>query len=181
MVTFLAMPFPMSWRPHSHIIAYIIRRTPAALWWHCGGAGKFGHRWKASQVLTTPLTFLGHHQCLIRKWGIATRSPNHRAVAANIGGWHCSSRMYLGPGAPRGLQWRFVDFPITGWWSWDGWTMGRREVALQCTFYKVAPAVLSPCHHPMSVAVAMLSQCGISASGASGSPEYKGLEFLRYP
>ena len=54
-VTFLAMPFPMSWRPHLHTFAYIARRhtsrTAMALRW----------RWEiwASQVLTTPLIFFG--------------------------------------------------------------------------------------------------------------------------
>ncbi len=57
MATFLVMPFSMSWRPHLHTFAYITRqhtsRTVMALRWH----------WEiwASQVLTTPLKFFGHH------------------------------------------------------------------------------------------------------------------------
>ncbi len=87
----------MSW---SHFLRCLSRwvgdliciHRPAAHQPHCGGPGKFGHRREALQVLTTPLKFFGHRQCLICKWGTANMSLNHREVAANVGGCHCSGR-----------------------------------------------------------------------------------------
>ncbi len=55
------------------------------------------------------------------------------------------------------------------------------EVALRCSFYRVAAAVLPPCHRPMSVAAAMLLRGGTAHCQRSVRiSEYNGLEFLEY-
>ncbi len=112
--------------------------TPVLLRWHCGGAGKFGHCRKASQVLSTPLKICGHHRCLQMKHHEHAPKPSgggsrHWGVALQRQA--CGCAIYLGPGAPLRLQRCFGDVP-------DGWAMFVRlvydgtEVALQCSFYR---------------------------------------------
>ena len=46
MVTFPAIPFALSWRPHLHTFAYIRGGIPATLRWHCGGQSHLAPKFK---------------------------------------------------------------------------------------------------------------------------------------
>ncbi len=159
--------------------------TPAALRWHWGGAGKFGHRRKASQVLTTPLKFFRHRRSLICKWGITNTSPNYRAVAADIKGWHCGSRPadvrciwawgHLGNFSDTMAMSRSLGVGCETGGRWHGGSTAM--FILSGDGCRVTS--LWSCHRPMSAAAAMLSQGGTSASGAPRSQNIS-LEFLGY-
>ncbi len=135
--------------------------TPAALRWHCGGAGKFEHYWKASQVLTCPFKFFGHRGCLICKWlgNEASRTLPQTCT------------MYLG----RGRLGDFSDALAISRSLGDGRDMGGRwhggSTAMfflssgGCSVTPLPSSNLSGHRHAIMAAR--------SASGMSGSPECK--------
>ena len=123
------MPFPMSWWPHLHTFAYIARRHTSStamalrwcweIWASQGGIAGFNYSlFRASPMSDIQMRL---HEHVLKPPGDGSQ---RRVVALRRQACRCT--MYLGPGAPRGLQRCFGDVPIAGRLSWDGWTIVQR-------------------------------------------------------
>ncbi len=103
----------------AYIALWHTRRTEVAL----GNLGIAGLNYSLKIFWASPMSDMQmrHHEHVSKPSGGGSR---RRGVALHRQACRCA--MYLGPGAPQGLQWHFGDVLIAGQWSWNGWTMARR-------------------------------------------------------
>ncbi len=174
----------MSWRPHLHTFAYIPRwhtsHTAMALQWRweiwASQEGIAGFNYSLKNFLASP------------KSNMQMRHREHVSKPSGSGSWrrrwHCGDRQagvrYIW--ARGGLR-NFSDALAMSRSLADGREMGERWHECSTAMFilaggcSITPPVIAQCQQPPSC----YRGAEEPASGASESPEYKGLEFLGYP